>query len=151
MNLRRGFKRIAFVLVVVTAIICAGLSVGLVLLIRSSAQTNLRWKQKNYRDKYKVTATKEQLIAELKRREALNPEDRVIEEKRRSPISEEKAKAKAELEELENGFWVTLSIWGLVGLCISGGLTGGAMGYCFIWFIYKLLEWLVLGFCGDTS
>jgi len=83
MNWKRGFRRILFVLAIFAAIVCACLSIALVLLIHSDAQSNLRWKEEQYKGKYERTITKEQAIAELKRREALSTEDKAVEEEKR--------------------------------------------------------------------
>jgi hypothetical protein len=78
--------------------------------------------------KYGLTVTREQALAGLKSREALE----------------------ARLEELQKGFWVSLSKGGLVGLCGAVGLVGGIIGFVIVWLIYKFLEWLVLGFCDNN-
>jgi len=70
----------------------------------------------------------------------------------------EKPRQKAELKELENGFWVNLSKRSLVVMCILAGLGGAIvgfggvwLGYCAIWLFYLLIKWVVLGFCGGTG
>lgn len=215
MNWRRGFRRIAFVSAIFTAIVCAGLSIALVLLIHSNAQSNLRWEEKEQSakegqirftldDLLKQTESKtsspvslttekrvipdeqmerlvreeakgapkqnsnlspeeEKELAELRakessaRQESLSkiPTEELLrmrdeELKRREALSKERASAEARLEELQKGFWVSLSKGGLVGLCGAVGLVGGIIGFVIVWLIYKFLEWLVLGFCDNN-
>ena len=54
------------------------------------------------------------------------------------------------LLDLENGFWVNLSTIGLFGICSAAGLGGGISGFLIVWVLYKLIEWLVLGFCDNN-
>jgi len=65
-------------------------------------------------------------------------------------VAEKKRAAKARLKELENGFWVKWSTPKLVALCGVTGSTGGAFGFCVVWLVYKLLEWIALGFMDDA-
>lgn len=150
-NWKRGFRRIAFIFAIFIAFVCAGLSVVLVLGVRDDAQSCLRWEKENYIETYCYGITPEQAQAELERREALSPEDRTVEEKQRQPVVEERATAKAQLEELENGFLVNLSKGSLIGLCVVSGLVGGITGFVIVWPTYKLLGWLLLGFCDDEQ
>ncbi len=158
MDKKRGFRRIAFVLAVVAGIVCAGWGVEGVLVIHDDAERNLRWKQKEYTglhkpvetllseagfsDKetqdYRATReqtqfTREQVLAELKRRKEL-----------KSPTAE------LRLQELEKGFWVNLSNGGLIGLCGVGGLVGGVIGFVVVWLLYMLFEWIVSGFSDNN-
>ena len=57
--------------------------------------------------------------------------------------------AKEDLEKLEHGFWVNLSSMGLAGVYILVGLLSAICSFIAVWSIYKLVEWLVLGFCND--
>jgi hypothetical protein len=158
MNWKRGFRRIAFVSALFTAIVCAGLSIALVLLIHSEAQSNLRWRKENYiqNSASKLTPDQQKRLAELRakktsaRQEALSTEDKAVEEEKRQPFIKEKASEEARLEELQKGFLVSLSKGGLVGLCGAIGLIGGIIGFVIIWLVYKFLEWLVLGFCDNN-
>jgi hypothetical protein len=162
MNLKRGFKRITFVLSIVAAITCAGLAMALTLHISTTAQGTLIREQRRYEDEYNTYGTEitqEQAKAELRRREALSVGDQANEERRRTRWAEEKAFAKARLDELANGFWVRLSKVSLVGLCIAAGLAGALAGFSLTWLvvwfggltIYKFIKWLILGFCDDVN
>lgn len=146
MNLRRGFRRITFVLAIVIAIFCAFCAVMLVLDEHDSTQSYLRWKEGQYREKYGALSSppKGFVIDEPKKEGEHKPDifDRIVEEKR---IAEE------ELRELKNSFWVNLPLSRLVGLCVLAGLGGATVGYCFVWLVYKFLEWLVLGFCRTAD
>lgn len=136
MKWKRGFRRITFVLAIVAAVICAGLTVSIVISKHNSAQSYLRHKQELYKNRPKwmddpiISEKPEGLINRL---EELVP----------------KATAK-ELKELEKGFWVNLSRRKLVGLCVSAGLGAAVITYCGIWLIYYFVEWLILGFCEDN-
>jgi len=172
MNWKRGFRRIAFVFVIFIAFICAGLSVVLVLTVRDDAQSFLRWKKENYIKTYCYGITPEQALSELARRvrikelkdelqkqgvEVHSSEPKLIdlgpitpEEAYEQELKEQqKQEVKKELRKLENGFLVSLSKGGLVGLCGAVGLVGGIIGFVIVWLIYKFLEWLVLGFCDN--
>lgn len=81
-----------------------------------------------------VSITKEQALAELLRRKA-----------------KRMAEAEQRIAKLKKGFWVNLSPGGLVGLYVLAGMGGAVTGFCGIWLVHYLLEWLVLGFCGDKS
>lgn len=141
MHWKRGFRRIAFVLAVVAAVICAGLSVIVVLSIHSSAQSNLEFEREKFATSIPLELEQEPAFQKL----SSEGKKTAIEGywKIHAPPIENKQK----LEELENGFWVSLSKNGLAGICTLVGLVGGLTGFFAIWFIYKLLEWLVLGFC----
>jgi hypothetical protein len=67
---------------------------------------------------------------------------------RRFQAKQEKQEAEAEIKKLESGFWITLPAWGLIGLCGLAGSLAAVIGFSVIWLMYKLLEWLALGFCG---
>jgi hypothetical protein len=135
MNWRRGFRRIAFVLGVVAAAFFAGSSVLLVLVIHSGAQSQLQWEQERY-EELRIPSFEEMRSG-------------------RAPTLEE-VKKRAEphrqrVEELKNGFWVNLSKGELVGVCTLAGVVGAVIGFAAICLAYRLLEWLVLGFCQDTG
>lgn len=134
MNWKRGFRRITFVLAVVVAVICASLTIDIVIIEHHIAQNHLRHKQELYRNR-------------PKRIEDLNFEDLVPEEGK-VPTAEQ-------LKELEKGFWVNLSKKGLVGLCVLAGLIGAVVGFCslwvVVWLLYRLFRWLILGFCGGEG
>lgn len=173
MNLRRGFKRIAFVLSGIAGIICAGMSVVLVLSVRDDAQSYLRWEKENYIETYHYGITPEQARAELEKRKRIKElEDELRKQGVEIPSSEPKLidlgpltpeeiysqelkekqrqEAEKELRKLKNGFWVNLSKGSLVGICTLVGLVGGIIGFVIVWLICNLLGWLVLGFCDDN-
>jgi hypothetical protein len=174
MNSKRGFRRIAVVLALAVAICCAGLSIVLILNVRDDAQSYLRWKKENYIKNYCYGITPEQAQAELERRKRIEelkvkyqkqgveltssePKYELVplgpasvEEVYEQELKEQqKQKAEMELSELENRFWVKLSKSSLIGLCVAGSLVGGIVGFIILCLMYKLLEWLVLGFCGE--
>jgi len=54
---------------------------------------------------------------------------------------------KGRLEQARNDFWAKLSIIQAFAICVLTGIAG----FCGVWLVYKLIEWLVLGFCVDTG
>jgi hypothetical protein len=165
MNWKRGFRRIVFVLVVAAAIVCAGLSVALILTTHSDAQFNLQWKQQEYAEQHLPFETlpdgfyielDAKAVSKLK---AKGFSDKEIEDFQKNLTANKKAEqiaAKKELSEEKKSFWIRLSKGGLVGLCGVGGLIGGIIGFVIVWFLvfivwflYKLFEWIVLGFAND--
>jgi hypothetical protein len=176
MNLRRGLRRITFVLAIVSAIFCAFCAVVLILDEHDSAQSYLRWKQDNFLEKYRVLPPPEGFVIDEPKKEDehkpltfdpnLLPKLPTLKRGGKkyhltfdpnllTVIDEPKKKiAEEELRELKNSFWVNLSKHGLIGLCILTGLGGAAVGFfgtwLVVWFgglaIYKLIRWVVLGF-----
>lgn len=134
MNLRRGFRRITFILAVVSAVFCTFCAVVIVVEKHDSVQSSLQLR----------LGLDEKGFAALKEAGFSNREIKDYKE---------------EIIELQKGFWVNLSKPELVGLCIVAGLGGGAIGYLgtwlVIWFgglaIYKLIRWIVLGFRDDVG
>lgn len=158
-NSKKGFRRLAFASAIFIAIVCAGLSVVLVLLIHSDAQSNLQWKQKQFKEKYgenedSINASKNEKPIEEYTNLTSEQRQRLQEllKKRRNFLEDSGAmEAKAELEKLENGFCVNLSKRGLIGVYTLAALLGGIIGFIIVWLTYKLLEWFVLGFCDDEQ
>ena len=150
MNWKRGFRRIVFVFGIFAAIICAWLSVKSVLLASSNAHKSLWWAKESYNQKYgmlnqsKVKPTPPEGFV-------LDKEPSVSHGRFDDLVQEVKQEEAAEIKKLENSFWITLPAWGLIGLCGLAGLLATAIGFSAVWLVYKLLEWLVLGFCGDTG
>lgn len=50
------------------------------------------------------------------------------------------------LEQARNNFWAKLSIIQAFATCVLTGIAG----FCGVWLVYKLIEWLVLGFYVHT-
>ena len=146
MNWKRGFRRIAFVLALAVAIACVGLSVTFVLDVHDDAQFYLQWKKDNYLQSYSTAL--DELLTESDPTTINVPEGFVLEktEPDFQAYKQEKQEAEAEIKKMESGFWVNLSKSGLIGLCVAGGLAGAIIGFVVVWFIYRLLEWLTLGF-----
>ena len=166
MNWKKGFRRIAFVSAIFIAFICAGLCVVLVLLIHSEAQSNLNWKKDSYSQNYEtqqiaessnLTEAEQQELAFLEAKKTQLQAATTISVPKGFVLHQEfwqfkqaKQEAEAEIKKLERGFLVNLSKSSLVGLCGVGGIVGGIIGFAIVWLIYKLLEWLVLGFCDNN-
>ncbi|MBW8042466.1 MAG: hypothetical protein FVQ85_21070 [Planctomycetes bacterium] len=158
-NLKKGFRRLAFASAIFIAIICAGLSVVLVHLIHSNAQINLQWKQNQFKEKYGEHEDSIKALQNEKPIEeytSLAPEKRQrlqeLLKKQRNFLEDSGAmEAKVELDKLENGFCVNLSKNSLVGVYTLAALVGVIIGFIIIWLIYKFLEWLALGFCDDEQ
>lgn len=151
-NLRRGFKRVTFVLAVIAATFCAGLLASIVINEHQSAQSYLQWRRENPRLVLDEPFTLDQMASTPKAKWE------EILEAAATNIKAEKPTAEAQLKELENGFWVSLSKGSLVGLCMLAGLAGAVagfggvwLGYCVIWLVYKLLKWVVYGFCHSPQ
>lgn len=147
MNLRRGFRRIAIVLAVVVAVICASLSVSTIYEDRYWAQEKLRWErihlqreQKRYKEHLEVKQhpQKEEEVAMAMPGMPFRP--------RRVKTEAELKQLEAKVKELEKGFWVTLSSRAFVGLCILAGLGGVVAGIVGAWLLYLLIKWVVRGF-----
>jgi len=51
------------------------------------------------------------------------------------------------LEQARNNFWAKFSIIQSFAICVLTGIAG----FCGVWLVYKLIEWLVLGFYVDTG
>ncbi len=58
---------------------------------------------------------------------------------------------KARLLREAYSFWASLSTSKFISLLVLTGLGCAIGGFCGVWFVYKLIKWLVLGFCVDTS
>jgi len=43
-------------------------------------------------------------------------------------------------------YWKLQPQWKLLSMSLSAGIGGVLIGCCLVWLVYKLLEWLVLGF-----
>ena len=171
MNWKRGFKRIFLGLAIFVAIVCAGLSIAIVFDIYSNAQGNLRWEEKQLAEEGEITRALSQIKEELLKIQT-SPGKLTPEEQQKLAYLRAKGKyvrfgttetqeqilaglnsrevLEARLEELQKGFWVSLSKGGLVGLCGAVGLVGGIIGFVIVWLIYKFFEGLVLGFCDNN-
>jgi hypothetical protein len=141
MNCKRGFRRIAFVFALAAAVICAFYSCLVIIAIR----------QKTIDDYNSIVEfRKETALAKLqkaKEQRALTLDERL--EALVGPTEEEISALT--FEKPEKGFWVRLSAKAVVGICTLAGLVGAAIGFSVVCLMYKLLKWLVLGFCGDTG
>ena len=125
-NLRRGFRRITFILAIIAAFIGTNIAVGIVVDKYNSERDN----RLRALDFSKIGSNREDTLAGL-----------------------EEEVATQEPRELRDGFWVTLSKQGLGGLCILAGLGGAVTGYFGVWFVYfliwlvyRFIRWLVMGF-----
>jgi hypothetical protein len=164
MNWKRGFRRIAFVIATFIAFITAGLTILFILAVYNDAKGLLTMTSYNYHDKYGYVGflEKDELISLV----PVNPtksktnlyknrlEKKYTELGNKLELSNEEMfeqmPALKTLLDLEDGFWVNLSTIGLVGICSAAGLFGGISGFLIVWVLYKLLEWLVLGFCDNN-
>lgn len=165
MNWKRGFRRIALVLAVFIAIGAAYCSVGTILENHSYAKNTLTAKRYDYYDKYGYVGFDERddglgfvplhpTKSEMKiYKTRLEKKYKELFDKHSLTTEElfEQRPAISTLLDLENGFWVSLSKSGLIGLCVAVGLGGAIIGYAVFWLIYKLLEWFVFGFCDNTK
>jgi len=150
MNLRRGFRRVAIALAVVVAVICAGLSASTVNEKHHWAQEHLRMEQG------RLQREQERYRRNIEAKQRPQQEEKVVppfREPYRPYSFEPKVKTEAELrqmearlKELEKGFWVTLTVWAFVGLCILAGLGSAAAGCLGVWLFYVLIRWVVWGF-----
>jgi hypothetical protein len=54
-------------------------------------------------------------------------------------------------QRLEDNYWLNLHKGMLVGMCISMGIFGAAIGFCVVWFVYKFFERLIINFFGTEE
>lgn len=162
MDWKRGFRRIALVLAVFIAFSAACLSVLFIFEEHSNAKYRLSIKRNDYFETYGLNLKGGQL-----KNFPYNPTDDFVDAykaeltKKYSELSDrstlsteqlfEQMPAISTLLDLESGFWVNSSKSGLMGLCVASGLIGGTIGFVIVCLIYKLLEWLVLGFCDEPD
>ena len=182
-NLRRGFRRITFVLAIVAAFIGLVIAVGTVIDKYNSEQDDLRLEtrirariraldfsevgEQEQKGRFYDLAhpntpksTLEKMASTPKSAQKESSWENTLEKEKRSNWEDtlagvEKEVATQEPRELRDGFWVTLSKHGLVGLCILVGLGGAAAGFGGVWLVYFLIlcvyqfiKWLVMGFYG---
>ena len=55
------------------------------------------------------------------------------------------------LWDAHRSFWASLSTIVFIGMLVLAGLGSTLAGFCGVWLIYKLLEWLVIGFRNEKS
>ncbi len=156
MNLERGFRRITLVLAIVSAIFCGFCAVMLVLDEHEREKSKLNLPEFDVRlipegDDNKPIPSIE-TMALIKK----DVWDKMSEDEQIATIKADKEHKRKKLEE---SFWVSLSVGGIVFLCILAGLAGAGVGYfgnwLVIWFgglgVYKLIRWIVLGFRDDVG
>jgi len=153
MNLRRGFRRITFLLAIIAGTCGAVVAVSFTIGAYRNELGYLRWKQENFSQEHgqswrKLTAV--QWERPQKPKEHWDIFDKVAEETRKDI---------GELKKLESGFCVNLSRPQLAGLCIAAAFIGGTVSFGGTWFIvwfgglgvHKLLRWVVLGFMDNPD
>ncbi len=166
MNWKRGCRRITFVLAVFIAFSAACLSVLFILGEHSNAKSKLTAKRYDYYDKYGYAGFCEtedgaiSFVPDNPTKSQMNIYKTRLEKKYKELSDKSTLRTEELLEQmpaistlldLENGFWVNLPKSGLMRLCVAGGLVGAIIGFVIIWFIYRLLEWLVFGFCDNPK
>lgn len=131
---------------VVLAAVVAGISIGLVveqiLSIHSEAQSKLQRKQQEYAEQYMPALPDGYSL------EYLPPQ--TVSKLRASGFSDKRIQDYKEILQDQKGFWVNLSLLGLVALCGVIGLFVGTVVFVIVWSIYLVLERVVLGFCDNN-
>lgn len=157
MNWRRGFRRLTLVLSIAVAIYCASSGIFIVCSYVESARSYLENKHAIYENNWgldifdRVAAETDKNMAKSYYFEDPNAPFLVLDLETMATIPKEELKEMRvrdaeELKALRKGFWVTLSLWQLLGIYIISGLVGAAVGFCGIWFVYYFIEWIILGF-----
>lgn len=166
-NLRRGFKRITLVMVVIGSILGLLYGVATVLDEHDYENIGLRSEQKDYKDGYKSYKVLLMLM-QILRKETSPSEDELNElwkvwtgeemptEKGAFYTEEEFLKKMQERKEkkLEDGLRVNFDPTTLLIVCVLVGLVGAAVVYFGIWVvvwvggiaIYNFIRWLFFGF-----
>ncbi len=179
MNSKRGFKIITFALAAVAALSGTVIGVSIVINEYENAKGFLRWKRenlvRNYGDifdkvafentgEFDVRVIPENYNGNVPPFEMIGTIDgdrwhKMSDPEKIESIQAYNIKRRDELEKLESGFWIQLSKPSLMALCIAGGLGGALVGFCTTWLIlwfgglaiYKIINWLILGFRDDVS
>jgi len=147
MNSKRGFKRITFALAAVAAL--SGTVIGVSIVIYE--YENAGWYDV-IPENYSGNAPPFEMVGTI-------DGDRWHKMSDLEKIAANQAYNIKSRNELESGFWIQLSKPSLVALCVAGGLVGAFIGFSSAWLIlwfgglaiYKIIRWLILGFCDDVS
>ena len=169
LNLKKGFRRITFVLAVCAAIICGAIAV-FVPISKKSHATSMWWID----DLPVVKKPTEQELTEFKKWQQEALAKRIISEPNyysidkydlsdlggevvyspqdnQLPSLDELKPILIEREQVK--FWVSLSKGSLIGLCILVGLSGVVIGFSGVWIfylliflVYLIIKWIIRGF-----
>jgi hypothetical protein len=130
-NLRRGFKRITFVLAIVAAVLCLIIVNPIVINRYDSEHGFLRWSQENFLEEYgdifdKLVAEDRGTVAGTdiniqKFRQKYPQYDDISDTELLPRVQKKYSEEKAKIIKLEKGFWITLSKQKLFGLCVLAG------------------------------
>jgi hypothetical protein len=138
-NLRRGFQRITLVLAVVSAYLSAPTVVSEVFDKHKHANGILRSKKKDFIPKYsdifesvvsEPTSKTFEAVLNIEKFRRKYPEyDNIPDTDLIPKLKKKYFVDKAEISELESGFWVNLSELGLTWLYIAAGLSAATIGF----------------------
>lgn len=154
MNWKRGFRRIAFVSALVVAIVCAIFSAAIIMEMHDDAKSNLVWNHQQYEKQYQhienlpdgfILDLDAESVSKLRAEGLSDKEIQDYTTKQTAKLKAEQIEAKRKIIKEKKSFWLRN-----YGLCGVGGLIGGIIGFVVVWFICKMLEWLVVGFCADS-
>ena len=134
MNWRRGFRRLTFLVALSVAIICGGIAVLIVHIKHDAAQREYEELQQTVKHRNNALLPKAEegsasWWAELEAKYAVEP----------SPD-----------HSWPDESWVNWSQEHKAIIYILTAISGAFVGFSAVWIVYRILEWLVMGFASDS-
>ncbi len=124
MRIRAEDRKIARYLAIIGAI--ASASIAVLAVLNESDRTRQDYQQqKGYVERNMVLLSFENAVA--------SSDKEMIPAAVLAETKLDLARRQSQLEEMEDGLWLSLSDWAFVGVCVGTGLAGAAGGFCVTW------------------